>query len=410
MIRRLLLAAMLWAVGATAAGQVIYREGPLGGQRFYAGPQGVAGGCYVGPGGQMVCGPGGCGPQGGAQTVPAPAWQPARPFAPPSAAPIPPSGQGMIPQTQGRVRAGTPSPVVVRVESRRGPVTIKGTGTLVAWRAGRGLVLTVAHVLKAGYRVVVRLADGREIDGRVVAADAQHDAALVEIDVPKVQVIHQADAVPQGGAASWAGYGQDAWAVTAGQVAGTDGDFLVVQGKGREGDSGSPIYTPQGAMIGMLSESSQGPGEPWRSEGPRIEWISGFVALHWDKTEQAADPPPQTQQQQVSQPLPNGEPRVDEDHGQRQLLAEVAALRKAIAALELKAGPPGPVGPPGPPGKDADPAAVAELRAAVAALQARVEEPITFHLRAEDGTIIESSEVRLGESQDLFLIPQRRSP
>ncbi len=401
MIRRLLLATMLWAVSATAAGQVIYREGPLGGQRFYAGPQGVAGGCYVGPGGQMICGPSGsCGP-----SVP---MQGAVRFAPPPAPQQPPT-TGFAPG-RGQAGAGTPSPVVVRVESRRGPVAIKGTGTLVAWRAGRGLVLTVAHVLKAGYRVVVRLADGREINGRVVAADAQHDAALVEIDVPKVQVIHQADAVPQGGAASWAGYGQDAWAVTAGQVAGTDGDFLVVQGKGREGDSGSPIYTPQGAMIGMLSESSQGPGEPWRSEGPRIEWISAFVALHWDKTQQAADPPPQTQEQHVSRPLPNGEPRLDEDHGQRQLLAEVAALRKAIAALELKAGPPGPVGPPGPPGKDADPAAVAELRAAVAALQARVEEPITFHLRREDGTIIESSEVRLGQSQDLFLIPQRRSP
>lgn len=377
-------------------GQVIYREGPFGGQRFYVGSQGVAGGCYVGPGGQMVCGPNGCpGGPGGAQTIVQPPQVPAAGQAP-------------------RVGAAAPSPVVVRIASRRGDTTKWGSGALVDWRDGTALVLTCAHILQAGFEPSVIFGDRSQLPVQVLAADALHDCALLTVRVGKCRVIPLADSPPQAGSVYWAGWGQGVYGQTGGPVLGIDGDWLYVRGEPRNGDSGGPIYSAQGQLVAILNKGSQTDNEPWESSGPHVAWIRGFIALHWDKTSSDGVFTPPIDEAPL--PLPAGKPRENPDLGQRELIAEVAALRKAVAALTLKAGPPGPPGPDGPagppgcPGKDADPAAVAELRAAVAVLQNRVDQPITFRTRRPDGTIIESSEVHLGQSQDLFLVPQRRSP
>ena len=68
-----------------------------------------------------------------------------------------------------------PSVVTVLVDSARS--SSLGSGVVLA---ANGLVLTNNHVIEADGTVSVRLADGRTVPARVVAADAGHDLALVQ--------------------------------------------------------------------------------------------------------------------------------------------------------------------------------------------------------------------------------------
>jgi putative serine protease PepD len=69
----------------------------------------------------------------------------------------------------------SPSIVTILVDSGRE----SGLGSGVVLTAD-GLMLTNNHVISSGGTVSVRLADGRTVPARVVAADAAHDLALVQ--------------------------------------------------------------------------------------------------------------------------------------------------------------------------------------------------------------------------------------
>lgn len=69
----------------------------------------------------------------------------------------------------------SPSIVTILVDSGRE----SGLGSGVVLTAD-GLMLTNNHVISSGGTVSVRLADGRTVPARVVAADATHDLALVQ--------------------------------------------------------------------------------------------------------------------------------------------------------------------------------------------------------------------------------------
>ena len=79
-------------------------------------------------------------------------------------------------------------PAVVNLTSdvQKGWVRGMSAGSGFIVRAD-GLVVTNAHVVQhaRGGKVVVTLADGRKLRGRVLALDAASDLAVVQCEVPK---------------------------------------------------------------------------------------------------------------------------------------------------------------------------------------------------------------------------------
>ncbi|WP_284701876.1 S1C family serine protease [Yinghuangia soli] len=75
--------------------------------------------------------------------------------------------------------AASPSVVEISVQTPNG----KGTGSGVVYTAD-GKIITNAHVVSGavGGKVTVKLADGREVTGRVIGSDKASDIALVKID------------------------------------------------------------------------------------------------------------------------------------------------------------------------------------------------------------------------------------
>lgn len=349
--------------------QVIYRQGPLGGQRYYS--SGVGGPVQIqGPWQRSICQGGQCASgqcSGGVCTAPGqPPWQPVRPTMPPMAPPsLPPAtGSGTIPQAQGGAGARTPSPVVVRIDSRRGDTILSGTGSVADIRHGLALVLTCSHILKAGYEPVVTFSDGDRAKAQILATDATHDAALLVVTAGKHrQMITMASTTPGASiAVYWEGYASGRYAGGHGRVLAIDGDFLSAAGQPQEGQSGGPIYTADGALVAILTEGSQAPGEPWQVAGPHVLWIKQFVAAHWP-IKQSSDlpvvstplPPATSPPGAVPEQAAPGSPASATAADLAAIRDELAGIKQVVEAMAMvppKPGPTGPQGPPGPPGKD----------------------------------------------------------
>ena len=137
---------------------------------------------------------------------PRPAWalEPASPSPPPAApAPLPPAvaaPHSFVAEAARRV-----GPAVVRIDTERdvvrqsfdpamldpllrdlfgdsaGSLRERGQGSGVVIDAGKGLVLTNAHVVDQVDGVAVTLADGRQLDGTVVGSDPVTDLAVVRL-------------------------------------------------------------------------------------------------------------------------------------------------------------------------------------------------------------------------------------
>jgi len=252
--------------------------------------------------------------------------------------------------------------VVVKIESKRGDTTKHGTGVIYDWRAGRGLILTCAHILQAGYASSVIFSDGTRLPAEVLVADALHDAALLVVIGGKRLAIKHADATPTGGSVYWEGYGGEGYATSPGQVLAIDGDFLRIQGVPREGDSGAPIYTSQGALVAIMNDGDRLPGEPWQVSGPHIVWLKAWIAQHWPPpafraglANQATTPAEQPGAVAPPTAQPPAAPGSVDLAG---VQAEIAELRKAVQSLALTPGvpgTPGPAGPAGPQGKEGPP-------------------------------------------------------
>ena len=183
MIRKLLWAwlivgTLLMVAGIRAGiahGQVTYREGPFGGQRFQMGPQGVAGGCYVGPGGKMICGPNGCG----------------------SSSPT----TGQVPARTAPRGAGMPSPVVVAAPARWAAVCVVtcddgggtrslGSGVLVGVHPTDDVaaVLTCWHTFRDQKGEIHVFIGGGKYAATLKAKDPDQDIALLWIRRPRGDV------------------------------------------------------------------------------------------------------------------------------------------------------------------------------------------------------------------------------
>ncbi len=157
-----------------------------------------------------------------------------------------------------------------------GSLRERGQGSGVVIEAGRGLVLTNAHVVESVDSVFVTLADGRQLEGTVVGSDPVTDLAVVRIDgrpgVPGAP-LGDSEALEVGDWAIALGspYGLQR-TVTLGIVSGLHRDInslgfadkrldlIQTDAAINPGNSGGPLINADGEVIGINTLVRSGPG------------------------------------------------------------------------------------------------------------------------------------------------------
>ena len=179
----------------------------------------------------------------------------------PSEAPLETPGEEAVAEV-----AAALSPAVVQLEIGQG----LGSGVIYD---PNGLILTAAHVVESADRVVVRLADGRQVDGEVVGANLETDIGVVSIEpVEDMPVATLADEQPRVGelaVAVGSPFALDQ-TVTAGVISAIDRPFptpgggvvnaIQTDAPITPGNSGGPLANRNGEVTGIADaiESSSG--------------------------------------------------------------------------------------------------------------------------------------------------------
>ncbi|MEB3185118.1 MAG: trypsin-like peptidase domain-containing protein [Cyanobacteriota bacterium] len=157
-----------------------------------------------------------------------------------------------------------------------GSLRERGQGSGVVIDAGRGLVLTNAHVVDSVDTVSVTLADGRERDGVVVGSDPVTDLAVVRIKAPRdlqAAALGDSEALEVGDWAIALGspYGLQR-TVTLGIVSSLHRDInslgfadkrldlIQTDAAINPGNSGGPLINASGQVIGINTLVRSGPG------------------------------------------------------------------------------------------------------------------------------------------------------
>ncbi|MEB3307269.1 MAG: trypsin-like peptidase domain-containing protein [Cyanobacteriota bacterium] len=157
-----------------------------------------------------------------------------------------------------------------------GTLRERGQGSGVVIEAGRGLVLTNAHVVDSVDAVAVTLADGRELDGEVVGSDPVTDLAVVKIRAPRdlqAAPLGDSEALEVGDWAIALGspYGLER-TVTLGIISSLHRDInslgfadkrldlIQTDAAINPGNSGGPLLNATGEVIGINTLVRSGPG------------------------------------------------------------------------------------------------------------------------------------------------------
>jgi len=152
----------------------------------------------------------------------------------------------------------------------------RGQGSGVIFDAAKGLVLTNAHVVDQVDRVEVSLADGQQLDGEVVGADAITDLAVVRIaSNPELQAARLGDSealeVGDWAIALGSPYGLER-TVTLGIVSSLHRDInalgfadkrldlIQTDAAINPGNSGGPLINAAGEVVGINTLVRSGPG------------------------------------------------------------------------------------------------------------------------------------------------------
>ena len=141
-----------------------------------------------------------------------------------------------------------------------------GSGVVIS---GDGKILTAAHVVQTAGVALVEFPDGQEISAHVIGSDVRADVALLQLDsLPKGLTpapLGDSDKVEVGDqifvVGAPYGLGQT---LTAGHVSGrhrldkkpqslTAVEFLQTDAAVNSGNSGSPVFTADGAVVGIMS-------------------------------------------------------------------------------------------------------------------------------------------------------------
>jgi serine protease Do len=129
---------------------------------------------------------------------------------------------------------------------------------------GDGLIVTNRHVINAALKVRVRLPDGRELPAKILGSDAVTDIALLKVDVTNLQALHlgSSQSVSVGdpviAIGNPFGLGQS---VSAGIISARSRtleddpyiDFLQTDAAINHGNSGGPLLSANGTVVGVTS-------------------------------------------------------------------------------------------------------------------------------------------------------------
>ncbi len=161
----------------------------------------------------------------------------------------------------------TPHPAVARIIAPESGSTSMGSGVLVDVNQSQGLVLTNWHVVRESRSaVLVQFPDGFQSAGTVVRWDEAWDLAAIVIWKPKATPVALAAAPPQiGERLTIAGFGRGVYREEAGPCTeylspgtGYAKEFVELEARARQGDSGGPIFNEQRELAGLLFGQNDG--------------------------------------------------------------------------------------------------------------------------------------------------------
>ncbi len=149
--------------------------------------------------------------------------------------------------------------------------TAGGSGSIID--AKRGLIYTNAHVVKNSMEVVVKLANGREVAGRVLGADAGTDVAVVQIEAKNLTALPfgNSDKLRVGdfiviagspyGLAGTAKMGMVSALMRSDVAPEIFESFIQIDAVINPGNSGGAMVTTRGELAGVVAASIGNAGE-----------------------------------------------------------------------------------------------------------------------------------------------------
>jgi len=161
----------------------------------------------------------------------------------------------------------TPHPAVARIVAPEQASTSLGSGVLVDINRNQGLVLTNWHVVRdSRSAVLVQFPDGFQSAGTVVRWDEAWDLAALVIWKPEVTPVSIAATPPVvGERLTIAGFGRGPYREESGPCTeylspgtGYPREFVELEARARQGDSGGPIFNERGELAGVLFGQSDG--------------------------------------------------------------------------------------------------------------------------------------------------------
>ncbi|MEX2173756.1 MAG: trypsin-like peptidase domain-containing protein [Pirellulaceae bacterium] len=148
------------------------------------------------------------------------------------------------------------------MQRMRGPIPTEGQGSGFIADAG-GYIVTNLHVIRDAREIMVTLADGRKVEGRVVGLDKETDLAVLKIEADKLTAVRWGDSDDiQAGAMVWAvgsPFGLER-SITSGILSAKDRaglagnalqNFLQTDTAVNPGNSGGPLVSTEGRVIGV---------------------------------------------------------------------------------------------------------------------------------------------------------------
>jgi len=175
-------------------------------------------------------------------------------------APRPAFAQAVLPDFTVLVEKVGPAVVNIRT-SERGRPTGEGSGFIIS---ADGYVMTNAHVVSGSTEVLVSLPDKREFKAKIVGADERTDVALVKVDGTGLPTVKTGDVsklkVGEWVLAIGSPFGLEN-TVTAGIVSakqretGQDVSFIQTDVAVNPGNSGGPLISLRGEVVGINSQS-----------------------------------------------------------------------------------------------------------------------------------------------------------
>ncbi len=173
----------------------------------------------------------------------------------------PASAEGPRAGMQGRQSPHPFNQMVPREDNNR-PRMMEGRGSGFIIDAD-GTIVTNSHVVKDGGIVTVTLDDGRELPARVIGRDDRTDIALLKVSsptkLPFIQLGNSRDVKPGEWVVAMGNPFGLGGTVTAGIVsaisrdigAGPYDQFIQIDAPINQGNSGGPLFTQDGKVIGM---------------------------------------------------------------------------------------------------------------------------------------------------------------